>query len=114
MPVYQYEPDDRDCLMCDGRVEVIQAVAEAPLQYCPHCGLEVRRIISPVTFRLGDAGPPMDRAGRRGFTTYRRAEKGLWERVDGVGPDAIAGTKEDMAAVEAEKCVPKRIDLDAN
>jgi hypothetical protein len=56
----------------------------------------------------------MDRAGRRGFTTYRRAEKGLWERVDGVGPDAIAGTKEDMAAVEAEKCVPKRIDLDAN
>ena len=28
MPIYEYEPDDRDCLMCDGRVAVIQGSNE--------------------------------------------------------------------------------------
>ncbi len=112
MPVYEYEPDDRDCLMCDGRVAVIHGIEEPPLKYCPHCGLDVRRVISQVTFRLAGEAPKMDKAGNKGFTTYKRAEKGVWERIDGVGPDAIVGSKEDIAAVEAEKKAPRVLDLD--
>lgn len=111
MPVYEYEPDDRECLMCEGRVDVIQDVAEQALQYCPYCGLEVRRVISQVSFKLAGELPQMDKAGRKGFTTFRRAEKGVWERIDGVGPDVIVGSKEDIAAVEAEKKKPKVVDL---
>jgi len=111
MPVYEYEPEDRECLMCDGRVDVIQSINEEPLKYCPHCGMDVRRVISRATFKVTGQAAPMDKAGRKGFTTFKRAEKGVWERVDGVGPDVIMGTKEDIAAVEAEKKKPKVVDL---
>lgn len=112
MPVYEYEPDDRDCFMCEGRVDVIQTASEEPLKFCPYCGLDVRRVISRAVFRVTGEGPTMDKAGKKGFTTFRRAEKGVWERIDGVGPDIIAGTKEDIAAVEAEKKPTKILDLD--
>jgi len=112
MPVYEYEPKDHDCLMCDGRVSVIQGVNEEPLSYCPQCGLDVRRVISRAQFKVAGGEVAMDKAGKRGFTTFRRAEKGVWEKVDGVGPDIMAGTPEDIAAVEASKNPPKVLDLD--
>jgi putative FmdB family regulatory protein len=113
MPVYEYEPVDHDCLMCEGRIEVIQGVNEEALKYCPHCGMDVRRVVSRARFKVAGELPQMDKAGKKGFTTYKRAEKGIWERVDGVGPDVIAGSKEDIAAVEAEKQSPKKVvDLD--
>jgi putative FmdB family regulatory protein len=112
VPVYEYEPDDRDCLMCEGRVDVIQGINEEPLKYCPWCGLEVRRVISRVTFKLAGT-PAQDAASKKGFTTFRRAEKGIWEKVAGEGPDFMAGSKEDVAAVEAEKVAAKKVvDLD--
>lgn len=98
--------------MCDGRVAAIQGVNEDPLKFCPHCGMEVRRVISRATFKLAGEAPALDKAGKKGFTTFRRAEKGVWERVDGVGPDYISGTKEDIAAVEAEKSPKRVVDLD--
>ena len=113
MPVYEYEPKNHDCLMCEGRVDVIQGVNEEPLAYCPWCGLDVKRVISRATIKVGEA-PSDDKAGRKGFTTFRRAEKGVWEKIGGEGPEILAGTKEDMDAVEAEKAQPKKvIDFDA-
>jgi Holliday junction resolvase len=69
-------------------------------------------VISQVTFKVAGTAPD-DKAARKGFTTFRKAEKGVWEKVGGEGPDILAGTKEDIAAVEAEK-TPKRqvLDLD--
>ena len=94
-------------------VDVIQSASEEPLQFCPYCGLDVRRIISAASFKLAGELPQYDKAGRKGFTTFRRAEKGVWERIDGPGPDYMVGTKEDIAAVEAEKAPKKKvIDLD--
>lgn len=112
MPVYEYEPDDRDCLMCEGRIDVIQSASEEPLKFCPYCGLDVKRVVSRAIFRMAGEGGGMDKAGRKGFTTFRRAEKGVWEKIDGVGPDVIAGTKDDIAAVEAEKKPTKILNLD--
>jgi putative FmdB family regulatory protein len=112
MPIYEYEPDDRECLMCDGRVEVIQAVSDEPLKYCPDCGLEVKRVVSRASFKMARASGA-DKAAARGFTTWKRAEKGKWEKVAGEGVDMIVGTPEDTAAVEAEKAKPaKVVDLD--
>ncbi|HVL38830.1 MAG TPA: zinc ribbon domain-containing protein [Fimbriimonadaceae bacterium] len=87
MPIYEYEPDDHDCLMCDGRVEVIQSMQDEPLRYCPHCGLNVRRIVSRASFKFDKASP--DQAAKQGFTTYRRSGRGVWEKVAGEGADAI-------------------------
>jgi putative FmdB family regulatory protein len=80
MPIYEYEPHERDCLMCEGRVEVLQGVSEEALRYCPYCGLEVRRVISRASVQVRTAVDP-ESAAKKGFTTFRRAGKGVWEKV---------------------------------
>lgn len=82
MPIYEYEPDDRDCLMCEGRVEVLQGIEESALAYCPYCGLGVRRVISRASIKV-EKGMSAEAAAKKGFTTFRRAGKGTWERVAG-------------------------------
>lgn len=108
MPIYEYEPEDRDCLICEGRTEVMQGINDDPLKYCPTCGLEVRRVVSRVSFQLGREMNP-EKASAKGFTTFKRVEKGKWEKVGGEGPDMIVGTAEDMKAVEAESKPPRKV-----
>lgn len=107
MPVYEYEPLDRVCYMCPGRVAAIQSINEPPLTYCPDCGLEVRRVISQVQIKLSD--PPQ--RDTKGFTTWKRSEYGVWEKVSGPGADVLIGSEEDKQTLAAEK---KRrvVDLD--
>jgi putative FmdB family regulatory protein len=112
MPIYEYEPDDRECLICNGRVEAIQGINDKPLEFCPTCGLEVRRVVSRATFKLSTSAGA-DKAASKGLSTFRRVEKGKWEKVAGPGVDMIVGTPEDVAAVEAEKAPKKVLDLDA-
>jgi putative FmdB family regulatory protein len=91
VPIYEYEPLDHDCLMCDGRIEVLQGVNDSPLQYCPYCGLPVRRVISSASIRI--AKPvSAEQAAKRGMTTFRRLEKGRYEKVAGEGPNLIVQT----------------------
>jgi|GEM_PF-201057 putative FmdB family regulatory protein len=112
VPVYEYEPKNHDCLMCEGKFEVIQGVQDEPLALCPWCGLDVRRVISKAAIKIAGTAPD-DKSARKGFTTFRKAEKGVWEKVGGEGPDVLVGTKEDLAAVDAEKAPSKKvIDLD--
>ena len=114
MPIYEYEPVDRECFICNGRVEFMQGILEAPLEFCPTCGLEVRRIVSRASIQLKRGTNP-DKAADRGFTTFKRVEKGQWERISGEGPDMIVSSKEDIAAVEAEEHPAKKVlDLDAD
>ena len=114
MPIYEYEPVDRECLICNGRVEFIQDVTEEPLEFCPTCGLEVKRIVSRASIQLR-RGAASDKAADRGFTTFKKVERGKWERVSGEGPDMIVGTQEDIAAVDAEsKPAKKVLDLDSD
>ena len=86
MPIYEYEPVDRDCLMCEGRVEVLQGIEEEPLAFCPYCGLEVVRVISRASIKV-ERTPDAEAAAKKGFTTFRRAGKGVWEKVAGPGED---------------------------
>lgn len=89
MPIYEYEPDGRECFLCEGVVEVMQGVNDAPLQFCPTCGLEVKRIISRASFKVG-SGMDADKAAEKGFATWKKAGKGVWEKVAGEGgPDVI-------------------------
>jgi len=89
MPIYEYEPDDRECFLCDGVVEVIQGIHDEPLKYCPTCGLEVCRIISRSSFQLSHSVSPEKAAGKK-FSTWKKSGKGVWEKVAGdAGPDVI-------------------------
>lgn len=113
MPIYEYEPVDRECFICNGRVEFMQNVSEEPLEYCPTCGLEVQRVVSRASIQLRRGTTP-EKAAKRGFTTFKRVEKGKWERISGEGPEMILGKQEDIDAVESESQATKKVyDLDS-
>jgi putative FmdB family regulatory protein len=43
MPTYEYE-----CQECHEHVEAVQKFTDAPLNVCPHCGGELRKVFSAV------------------------------------------------------------------
>lgn len=51
MPIYEYE-----CLQCGKRTELLQRMGEAPMAACPHCGGEVRKLISAPAFQFKGSG----------------------------------------------------------
>jgi putative FmdB family regulatory protein len=111
LPIYEYEPDGFECLICTGRFEVLQAISDPKLEFCPTCGLEVRRVVSRASIKVGGR-VNYEKAAKKGLTTWRRAGQNTWEKVAGEGVDVIQGTPEDIAAVQAEKKPPKKLDLD--
>lgn len=102
MPIYEYEPVDHECLICSGRFEALQSVRDDAYEFCPTCGMPVVRVISKLASRTEGASLA-DRAAKKGLSTWRRAEKGKWEKIAGEGVDMIVGTEEDVRAVESEK-----------
>lgn len=89
MPIYEYEPDGHDCLMCEGRVAAIQPIGEEALRFCPDCGLDVKRVISRFSSQVS-RGNPIEKGEKRGYDTYRKVEDGKWERIAGTrGPEMI-------------------------
>lgn len=108
MPIYEYEHDEHGP-MCEERFAVIQGINDAPLQYCPACGLACHRVVSRVSVKVKNNADP-EAAAKRGFTTFKRSGEGAWEKVAGPGVDAIVGTEEDKKAVKEK---PKKVvDLD--
>jgi putative FmdB family regulatory protein len=89
MPIYEYEPTGHECMMCEGRVAAIQGINDPPLEFCPDCGLGVRRVVSSASFKVNSAA--LNKAGEKGFTTWKKVESGRWEKVSGPGVDVIAG-----------------------
>jgi putative FmdB family regulatory protein len=110
VPIYEYELAEGECQMCPGRFEVLQAIDEAPLKFCPGCGLACRRIVSNVSIKIKKTVDP-EKAAQKGFTTWKRAKKGEWEKVAGPGVDAIVSTEEQKKEIAQEKKKPKKIDL---
>jgi putative FmdB family regulatory protein len=111
MPIYEYEPVDHDCVMCPNRIGVIQSISDEPLTYCPDCGMDVRRVVSQVSINLRSTSSAVE-AGKKGFTTWKKAGEGTWEKVAGPGADVIVGDPRDVQAVKQEQAPRKRLDLD--
>lgn len=111
MPIYEYELVDDDCLMCPGRFSVIQGLDEESLAYCPHCGLPCKKVVSRATIKTKGAMTATE-AAKKGFTTWKKAGEGQWEKVDGPGVDAIVASDEDVTSVREEKSKKGKLDLD--
>jgi putative FmdB family regulatory protein len=52
MPIYEYEPYDRECLICEGKLQLMQSISEDTLSLCPFCGMEIKKLVSRATFKL--------------------------------------------------------------
>lgn len=90
MPIYVYEPStDEHCRYCLGGFERQQRVDAARLERCPECGSPVRRVISASLLARPAPSISEKNIGDKGFTQYRKLEKGVYEKTVGKGPDII-------------------------
>ena len=90
MPLYEYEPDGESCDYCRGRFEVMQKVADSPLKKCPKCGRKCHRVFSSfATIKSTRSMLSPKNLGKHGFTQYKRAGGGYYEKTCGGGPDVI-------------------------
>lgn len=93
MPIYEYQSDGQGCARCQNRFEVLQRVDEPPLASCPHCGQPVHRVFSACAISRSTAGTLSPKnLQRHGFTQYRKAGDGYYEKTCGPGPDLIKRT----------------------
>ena len=51
MPIYEYQ-----CNQCNERHEIIQKFSDTPLEHCPKCGGEMKKLISSPAIQFKGSG----------------------------------------------------------
>jgi putative FmdB family regulatory protein len=62
MPAYEYK-----CVACDHRFELRQKMSDAPIESCPECGGDVKRLISGGAGAISKGSSYSDAASACGF-----------------------------------------------
>ena len=94
MPIYEYQASsEAHCQHCGNGFELLRKLSEPVLQECPKCNAPVERKISAPN--IGGSGPSLETSNieKHGFTQYKRAGKGVYEKTAGKGPNVISGDK---------------------
>jgi putative FmdB family regulatory protein len=92
MPLYVYEHDSDPGDACSERFEVLQQVKDDPVSRCPECGKPCHRVFSPFQPMKGTKSMLSPKnLDRLGFTQYKRAGDGHYEKTAGGGPRVIKG-----------------------
>lgn len=92
MPIYQYIADEPGCSVCAEGFERLQRLSDDALIHCPQCGSAVHRVIGAPAVVTGGAHLMREsHIEKHGFTQYRRAGKGVYEKTAGKGPAFISG-----------------------
>ncbi|MDR3388469.1 MAG: zinc ribbon domain-containing protein [Rudaea sp.] len=92
MPIYEYAATGKGCPHCEAHFDVLQKLAEQPLARCPQCGAGVVRVIGAPSVAMGSAHVLKEsNVAKKGFTQYRRAGNGVYEKTAGKGPKYISG-----------------------
>ncbi len=84
MPIYEYL-----CQKC-GEFEVTQKITDQPLDVCPTCGQEVKKLISNSTFKLVGTGWYLTDYARKG------------QSPDGAQPDKTQSKTDGKADTSSE------------
>ena len=92
MPIYEYAAAATGCPHCENHFDVLQKLSEPALTQCPECGAAVVRIICAPSIAVGNSAMLKEKhVEKHGFTQYRRAGKGVYEKTAGKGPKFISG-----------------------
>jgi putative FmdB family regulatory protein len=92
MPIYEYAAVAAGCAHCASRFDALQKMNDAPLTVCPQCGGAVTRVISVPSVAVGGSHVlKEEHFSKRGFTQYKRAGNGVYEKTAGRGPKFING-----------------------
>jgi len=91
MPIYEYQAStEQHCEYCAAGFELLRKIVAPELAECPKCKAPVERKISAPN--IGGSGPSLDTSEveKHGFTQYKRAGKGVYEKTAGKGPKVIS------------------------
>jgi len=92
MPIHEYAAAGKGCPHCEAHFDVLQKLNDAPLTQCPQCGAAVNRLIAAPSVAVGNSHLLKEsHVEKHGFTQYRRAGKGVYEKTAGKGPKYISG-----------------------
>jgi putative FmdB family regulatory protein len=92
MPIYEYIAQAQGCEHCRAGFDRLQKLSDAELSVCPRCEAPVRRKISAPNTIVGNSHLTSEgHAAKHGFTQYRRAGGGVYEKTAGKGPKYISG-----------------------
>ena len=91
MPIYEYL-----CQKC-GEFEVTQKITEQPLDGCPTCGQEVKKLISNSTFKLVGSGWYLTDYARKGQSSSEGAQPAKTESKDNGKADTSSETKKETS-----------------
>jgi putative FmdB family regulatory protein len=92
MPIYEYAAITKGCPHCEAHFDLRQKMSDAELTVCPQCGAPVRRVLSAPNVAMGNAHTLKEsNVAKGGFTQYRRAGNGVYEKTVGKGPKFISG-----------------------
>lgn len=92
MPIYEYAAVAKGCAHCEAHFDLRQKLADAELTACPECGAPIQRVLSAPGVAIGGAHLLKEsHAAKHGFTQYRRAGGGVYEKTAGKGPKFISG-----------------------
>jgi putative FmdB family regulatory protein len=88
MPIFEFS-----CPKCEHLSELFLRASEAETaQTCPDCGGLLQKLMSASGFAIGKAHLMREKAvSANGFTQYRKAGDGYYEKTAGKGPDTIRG-----------------------
>ncbi len=91
MPLYEYKSDGKGCEHCEAGFEVLQSVDDPPLEKCPECGAPCRRLFSSfAAIKSTRDVLSTKNLARHGFTQYKKAGGGHYEKTTGDGPPLIS------------------------
>lgn len=92
MPIYEYEHDADHVDNCCERFELLQSMSDPPLDRCPRCSRPCHRVISSFATLSGGGQGTLSPKNleRLGFTQFKRAGDGRYEKTFGKGPDVIS------------------------
>jgi putative FmdB family regulatory protein len=92
MPIYEYIAVTDSCAHCRDGFEAMRRLSDPELSHCPQCGNALRRKVSAPSIAMGGAHHLKEsNVAKNGFTQYRRAGKGVYEKTAGKGPKFISG-----------------------
>lgn len=93
MPIYAYKAVDpaNSCAYCAAEFELLRKISAPELTICPECAHPVVQIISAPNLQSGDANLlDSNNISKHGFTQYKRAGDGVYEKSAGKGPRYIS------------------------
>ena len=94
MPIYEFTAADpgQSCAHCATRFEIFARISDPELTHCPQCGAAIKRLISVASVIGGQAHLQKEsHFSKRGFTQYKKAGGGVYEKTAGDGPQFISG-----------------------